>query len=449
MSKKKEQGPVGRTKRFFKLAGMTASVAAGYAGTKVRSAFQNKEDKERSQSEAHSKSGERIAKTLGELKGAVMKIGQMASVAADVLPRELAEALGSLQQEAPPMPYNVIAQQIEAELGAPPEMLYKSFDREPFAAASIGQVHRAVTDDDREVVVKIQYPGVDRSCDSDLAHLKLALKASGIVRMPRKQVNALFEEIRERLHEELDYCNEADNVRLFREIHANDDFVVLPKVIGERSAQRVLTLTYEPGDRLSQIDEKDYDQETRDQIGRNIFNIVCKQIFDKKILHADPNPGNFAFRPDGRVVLYDFGCVKHLKPEVVSAYRDILTSGIAEDYLGVEKGLLGVGARNPNGPPIDPEYYKDWRDLFLTPFLQAEPFDYGTSKLHDEVIKRVPGVMKRLRSFQPPVELIFIDRVIAGQYGTLRKVKSRGHFLEILEPFLALEQAKYTVPGHE
>ena len=134
---------------------MTASVAGNMAVTKVRSLFQNDEDAEAARAESHRESGNLIAQTLGELKGAVMKVGQMASIAHDVLPKELSEALGKLQREAPPMDYAVIAEQVERELGAPPERLFTRFDREPFAAASIGQVHRATTDDGREVVAMV------------------------------------------------------------------------------------------------------------------------------------------------------------------------------------------------------------------------------------------------------------------------------------------------------
>ncbi|MEO1268440.1 MAG: AarF/UbiB family protein, partial [Myxococcota bacterium] len=182
--------PVSKSKRFFKLAGMTASVAGNYAKSKLKSVFKNAEESARQQAESYQESGERIAKTLGELKGAAMKIGQMASVASDVLPKELSSALKSLQNEAPPMSFDVIASQIEQEFGARPEILFNHFDPEPFAAASIGQVHRAQVDDGREVVVKVQYPGVDSSVDSDLAHLKLALRASGLVKMNRKAFNS-------------------------------------------------------------------------------------------------------------------------------------------------------------------------------------------------------------------------------------------------------------------
>lgn len=428
--------PTTRGQRFAKLAGMTASVAANYAKNRLSTAFKNAEQTAIDRAAHYAQSGERIAQTLGELKGAAMKIGQMASVAQDVLPKELAQALTKLQKEAPPMSYEVIAEQIQRELGSRPEHLFSHFSREPFASASIGQVHRARTDDGREVVEKVQYPGVDTSVDSDLAHLRLALRASGLLKLSKENLNVLFGEIRARLHEELDYTHEADSVRLFRKFHASKPYVSIPEVVGERSSQRILTLTYVPGDNINDLDARGYTQEARDRIGHHLFELFLEQMFRLGSIHADPNPANFAFRPDGSLVVYDFGCVKELKPEIVKAYASTILSGIREDYDGVERGLIALGARNTAGPPVEAAYYKEWRDVLLEPFARPEPFDYAKSTVHEAVVARAPTILKRIASFQPPVEVVFIDRVLAGHYGNLRKIRARGRFLELVMPYL-------------
>jgi predicted unusual protein kinase regulating ubiquinone biosynthesis (AarF/ABC1/UbiB family) len=430
--------PVTKRRRLFRLAGMTAQVAGGYAKSRIKSVFQSSEAAALDQQRTHERSGALIAKTLGELKGAVMKVGQMASVARDVLPREIAEALQTLQREAPPMPFDVIAEQIERELGSAPESLFARFDRVPFAAASIGQVHRATTDDGREVIVKVQYPGVDDAVGSDLAHLKLALRASGLLRIKKKALDAVFAELKLRLLEELDYCNEADNVRFFGEAYRDHDDVVVPLVVGERSSQRVLTLTYEPGDHMH--DTSGYSQEVRDRLGAALFRLLAGQIFDLRVVHADPNPANFAFRPNGTIVMYDFGCIKRLDEEIVQAYLHTIRCGIEEDYEGVEQGLLRLGARNPEKPPVAHEYYKLWRDIFVQPFASDEVFDYGTATLHRQALEHVPDFIARhITSFTPPAELVFVDRVVVGHYGNLRRLGARGRFRELLEPYL--EQA--------
>jgi predicted unusual protein kinase regulating ubiquinone biosynthesis (AarF/ABC1/UbiB family) len=427
--------PVSKSRRAFRLASMTASVAGRQAATRLKSAFQTAESAAKSKADTYKENGKRIAETLGDLKGAAMKIGQMASVANDLLPKEITNSLTKLQKEAPPMAYEVIAEQIEKELGCAPELLFSKFDETPFAAASIGQVHRAVTDDGREVVVKVQYPGVDASVDSDLGHLKLALRASGMVQMDRKAYHILFEEIRERLHEELDYCNEADNVRMFNQFNAKRPHIVVPDVVGERSSQRVLTLTYEPGDHLTDLDSLNYSQEARDQIGRNLWSTMLDQLFDLRAIHADPNPGNFAFRPDGTLVIYDYGCVKKLTPQFTEVYADMLWSGWVEDYDAVHTGLDQLGVLRKGGPHPGNAYYKRWRDLLYNAYDQDE-FDYGKTTLHDDFLKMIPGVMKRMPSWSMPTDLIFIDRAIAGHYANLRLIRSRGPFLEMVEDAL-------------
>jgi predicted unusual protein kinase regulating ubiquinone biosynthesis (AarF/ABC1/UbiB family) len=417
---------------LLSLASMTARVAGGYTKSRIKSVFQSTEAADRDRLEQHRRAGELIAETLGQLKGAVMKVGQMASVASDLLPKEIADALGVLQREAPPMAFEVIADQIERELGAPPERLFRRFDETPFAAASIGQVHRAQVDDGREVVVKVQYPGVDDAVDSDLTSLKIALKASGLVKVQRKALDAVFAELKARLHEELDYCNEADNVRLFRDYYTDDAQVVVPAVVGERSSQRVLTLEYEAGDHASET--REYSQQIRNEIGGVLFRVLADQIFNFKTLHADPNPANFAFRRDGTVIFYDFGCVKRLDPEIVDAYRDTVRAGLDEDYDGIEDGLMRLGARVPGTPPIPADYYKLWRDIFLEPLLGDAPYDFSTSAIQRQAVRHVPKFLtKYLTSFQPPVELVFVDRVVVGHYGNLRTLGANAQYRPLLE----------------
>jgi predicted unusual protein kinase regulating ubiquinone biosynthesis (AarF/ABC1/UbiB family) len=426
----------GKTGRFAKLAGMTASVAANYAKTRLTNAFQSAEAAAKERARSYQESGERIAETLGELKGAAMKIGQMASMQGDLLPKELAQALTKLQREAPPMPYEVIAEQIEKELGKSPESLFTRFEQTPFASASIGQVHRARTDDGREVVVKVQYPGVDGSVGSDLSHLRLALRASGLLKSASiNNLDGLFAEIRARLEEELDYCNEADNVRAFAAYHAKHDFLVVPAVIGERSSQRVLTLEYQPGDTIHQLDGPQYTQEIRNRIGENIFKMVLGQLFENHALHADPNPANFAFRPDGSIVIYDFGCVKKVPDAIVVAYARTLQAALDEDYAAVEEGMIALGARRVEGPPVEPELYRFWRDILVRPFI--EEFDYGESQVHERAREAAPMFLKHLPSFQAPVEVVFIDRVAIGHYGNLRKLRARGRFGDLVRGAIA------------
>ncbi len=429
-----------RAGRFMKLAGMTASVAGRYAGDRVRRVFSS-EDEETRLSRTYDRMAEDIASTLGELKGAVMKVGQIASQTQDLLPKEFSQALQKLQKEAPPMPYEMIRQQILRELGSDPDVLFRRFDREPYAAASIGQVHRAQLQDGQEVIVKVQYPGVDKSCDSDLKQLRLALKMGGLLKIPKEVVDQLFEEIRQRLHEELDYENEARNIARFREFHCNDEGVLIPAVIKQFSSRRVLTLELVEGDHISAITPERYNQDTINRIGHRIFTTMADQLFRFHCIHGDPHAGNFAYRPDGTIILYDFGCVKDLKPEIVEAYRHTLIAALHGDYEALDRYMIDLGVRVEDKPPIDSAYYAMWRDILIRPFVDSDtPYHFADSDIHQQVAVKTPTIWKYMDRLKPPVESIFIDRMIAGHYWMLKRLGVQAAFRSELERYLAVEQ---------
>ncbi|MGM0563731.1 MAG: ABC1 kinase family protein [Pseudomonadota bacterium] len=431
--------PATRGRRFMKLAGMSASVAGRYAGDQMKRAFQSSEQRESGRSDYYRKVGEDITETLGELKGAVMKVGQIASQAKDLFPEEISQALTKLQREAPPMDFAVIEEQITRSLDGPIDKLFAEFDREPYAAASIGQVHRARTHDGQEVVVKVQYPGVRDAVDSDLSHLRFALRASRLIKVKKSIADAYFDEIRTRILEELDYVNEAANLNLFREFHRqHDSKIVIPRVVDALSTHEVLTLTYEPGDHLDEVAGKGYEQAVINDIGHRLFRIMGREIFELKAVHGDPHPGNFAFRPDGSIVMYDFGCIKKLDPHIVHHYREIVIAGLEGDYDTLDRALIDLGGRIASGPPVEDEYYDLWREIFLRPFLGNEPFDFARATMHEEVVKHIPSAMKRMNSFQPVVGTAFIDRAVSGHYHTMRGLGVKANFSDDLYEVLDL-----------
>ena len=418
--------------RFFKLSGMTASVAGQYLGTRVAGVFRSQESYRRSLAATHDRAGNRIARTLGQLKGPVMKLGQLASLSSGLLPRELAGPLEVLRRDAPPTPYGVIAGQLEAELGAAPVQLFARFDREPYAAASIGQVHRAALADGREVVVKVQYPGIEDSVDGDLSHLRLALRATGMVGARRHAFDRFFEQIRSHVSEELDYQAEAKNARLLANFHGpRHPFVRIPEVIADRSSRRVLTLSYEGGDTLEAASR--YPQEVRDLIGDHLVRLMYSEIFELGILHGDPNPADFAFADDGTFALYDFGCLKRFTTEELCGIRDILIGVMDEDHDAIERGLVTVGARDPDGPPVDPELYRTFRELLAPALRVDEPFDLGASRIHLQAHRLLSHLRTHLRSFRLPAGLLLLQRVNLGYYGNLRKLRARVYLRPIIE----------------
>jgi predicted unusual protein kinase regulating ubiquinone biosynthesis (AarF/ABC1/UbiB family) len=427
-------------KRVMKLAGMTLSVASGYAQHRIKGILSPTKKRHDELSELYLTLGKEIAETLGELKGAAMKVGQIASQAKGLLPPEISQALEKLQKTASPLPFTVIKQQIERELDAPLELLFAWIEETPFAAASIGQVHRACTKDGHEVIVKVQYPGVRQSCDSDLLQLKVLLQMGRLVKIQGRVLNALFDEIRARIHEELDYINEANNIRLFRHCHRNDKNIVIPDVIDDLSTKQILTLTYEPGDSINEVKSPRYSEEVINQLGRRLFQALAKQLFLFHVVHADPQPGNFAFRPDGTLVVYDFGCVKKLKPETVEAYRAGTQAFLEEDYRRLDEAMIKLGIRIADGPPVEAEYYAFWRNILIQPFLADRSFDFATSRLHDEIVHNTPEIIRRLDSFQPAVETVYIDRVLGGHYWTLYKLGVNVSFFQDIMVYLGSNQ---------
>ncbi|MBA55876.1 MAG: ABC transporter [Pseudomonadales bacterium] len=399
---------------------MSANIAKNVASHKVKGLFRDEETHTQSQEQLYSDIGKQIAQTLGEMKGAVMKVGQIASQVKDMLPDEVASALEVLQKESPPMPYSMIRRQLIKALGDTPENLFAHFDETPFAAASIGQVHRALTKDGEECVVKIQYPGVKESCDSDLKHLKRALKLAGLVKVSADVIDQTFEEIRRMLYEELDYLHEAENIKLFREYYKDHPYIVMPELIESLSSETVLTLTYVPGDSLQQVKQPEYSQDTINLIGYRIFETFGRQIYDLRAVHSDPHPGNFAFRPDGTIILYDFGAVKLIPEETIDKLRRLVTDAIEGRVDNLDSHLLSIGVRQQGGKQPDVEFYNEWIDIVMAPFKDYAPYDFSNSNLH----RRVMGKLKRdglkyIGSFQPSPETMHVDRVISGHYWTM------------------------------
>lgn len=409
------------TKRFFKLAGMSTSIASSYAGHKVKNVFASEEQKKQNQAELLKDLGSRVAETLGEMKGAVMKVGQIASQVKDMLPPEIAEELAKLQQDSPPMPYGIIRKQLIQAFGTPPEKLFKSFDEIPFAAASIGQVHKAVTQDGEEVIVKVQYPGVDESCASDLKQIKRLLKLSGLVKVDQNIMDEVFIEIETALNEELDYVNEAKNVESFYEYYKDTDDIIIPKVYEKYSSKKVLTLSYEPGDHIDNVKEPAYSQATINAMGHRLFTEIIDQILEHGSVHCDSHPGNFAFRPDGSIIIYDFGAVKELKPEFSLALKKMITNIANENLEDVDTDLKALGFRKNDEVTLDADFYKQWIDAMWPPFGSENVYDFGNSKIHGSFVKIAKSidVFEYMELFQPAPDAFGIERVFNGHYWTL------------------------------
>lgn len=435
MAKEKPvRGSTTPASRLLRLTGMTTSIASRVAGHQVRKLFQSDEAISRDRERLMRDVGRQVAQTLGEMKGAVMKVGQIASQMQDLLPAEIAEALTVLQKASAPMPFSIIRRQLRQQLGGEPAELFAHIDEKPFAAASIGQVHRATTRDGRDVVVKVQYPAVRESIASDMRHLRRILRLGALFKVDEVTLDAIFSEIRVQLEEELDYEKEAENIRLFRQFHADDAWLVIPEVVAELSSSQVLTLIYEPGDDLDAVGNgAGYDQQVRNLIGQRLFQAIGRQMFGLRQVHCDPHPGNLAFRPDGTLVMYDFGAIKRLPEEDLKALRTLMHAAYASDFPAVDAALIDLEVRKREGPLVEEAFYRQWIELLLPPFAE-QPFDFGRSTLHRDLLRQTRNTSWRyLESFQPSPRTLLVNRVFGGHYWTLVKLGVNASFRDQVE----------------
>jgi len=429
MSKKFADTP---SKRFFKLSAMSARVAGSYASSKIRQAFSDEDDKGQAQSLLYSEIGEQVMQTLGEMKGAAMKMGQVASQLQHVLPAEFTEQIAKLQQHSPPMPFAVIEKQIQNELGFLPAQLFAHFDVQPFAAASIGQVHKATTHDGREVVLKVQYPGVYQSCRSDLVHLKRIFTLSGLFKVDKSVMDALFAQIEAQLMDELDYKKEAHNLQEFGEFHSDNAKVIIPQVIDEFSTERVLCLSYEPGEHIADLRSAGYSQEQINTAAVNLVSAILQELLYHLRVHCDPHPGNFAFRKDGSVIIYDYGAVTNVEDLVIDQYIELATAALNQEFEAIDGLLLKLGVRNPVAAEVSPQLYQKWYKEFIQPALDEVRPKQILAKVQPAIKNNMKEMMALRGAFQPTTTTIFINRVLGGLFLNLAQMDTDVDFKPII-----------------
>ncbi|WP_157938023.1 ABC1 kinase family protein [Acinetobacter junii] len=416
-------------KRFLKLAGMTASIASKSVANSIRNLTADEEQKNAARSQLFQDIGIQIADTLGEMKGAVMKVGQIASQYKDIFPPEVAKAIAKLQRQAPAMPFAAIQQQVEKELGKPLNQIFSSFETDPFAAASIGQVHRAILPNGQAVVVKVQYPGVDQACESDLKQVRLALRLMGVLKIDKKLQDQLFKEIQDSLSAELNYEIEAQNLEVFKTFHEKlDQQVIIPTVYKDYSSRRVLTLSYEKGESIETAST--WSVETRNQIGRRIVRALGQEIFFLRRFHCDPHPGNFAFREDGSVIIYDYGSVKTLSPEIVQHFKSLVNAARQENIAQVEDLLVELKALAEKEKFPD-ELYSQWIEILLRPL--STHYDFAENSSHHDGMRLVKKSLKYWDVFKPSPDTLMVNRTVSGHYWNLIHLKVHDNLNDLFE----------------
>lgn len=416
-------------RRFMKLASMTASIATKTLSNSIKNLTADEEQKNAARSQLFQDIGIQIADTLGEMKGAVMKVGQIASQYKDIFPPEVAKAISKLQRQAPAMPFAEIKAQVEKELGKPLDKIFKHFDETPFAAASIGQVHKAILPNGEQVVVKVQYPGVDEACESDLKQVRLALRLMGVLKIDRKLQDRLFQEIQESLDNELNYQIEAQNLEVARTFHAAlDDKIIIPQVFKDYSSRHILTLSLEQGENIETAST--WSQRTRNTLGRRLLRAMGQEIFYLKRFHCDPHPGNFAFRQDGSVVIYDYGGVKTLSNDVVHHFRQLIHAARAQDIAEIEQHLDALQAISALGK-FPEDLYLQWLEVLMRPLTTH--YDFAENSAHHDGVELVKSSLKYWDVFKPSPDTLMVNRTVSGHYWNLIHLKVHDNLNDIFE----------------
>ncbi|MEM9387358.1 MAG: AarF/ABC1/UbiB kinase family protein [Pseudomonadota bacterium] len=375
----------------------------------------------------------RVSQALGEMKGAAMKVGQMLCVHEGLLPPEVCEVLQSLQRDAPPVPFDRMRTVLEAEVPGGLSQ-FAELASVPLAAASIGQVYRGRLVDGREVAVKVQYPDIDRVVQADLKNLKKLVGAL-VAMVVEIDFEPFWVELRDRLLEELDYRQEAKNIARMSALYADDPSIVVPQVIEQASGQRVLTMEYEPGIDAQAACSDRYDAALRDQWGERHLRFVMRGLIEHRFLHADPNFGNFAFREDGSMIVYDHGCVASVEPAVAEGCAQILRDCIAQDLAALPHSLHALGVYDRKSGARAPAHLVEPIGQELLDIAGPEPYRFSkVSRLYDTVLDADGSFLRELSRLELPPELTFVNRTLSGVFGNLCRLRARGHWAEVLSP---------------
>jgi len=384
-----------------------------------------------------------VADTLGTMKGVLMKIGQLASYVDDGIAPPARRILGRLQDSVPPMSPELAAGVIEAELGATPERIFKEWDPLPIAAASIGQVHRAITADGQAVAVKVQYPGIAETIAADLGNVAL-IRSLLKMAVPSQDVTALIEELRERISEELDYVREAENQRRFAAHFDGHPTARVPKIIDELSTARVLTSELAAGVRFGEM--LHWSQEEKDLAAETIYRFTFRSLYELRAFNGDPHPGNYLFEPGGQVTFLDFGLVKYFTPGELDPLIQMIESlCIREDPEGFRRAMEEADFLEP-GAPIPTEDVVAHMSLFYDSIRERGPRTM-TSAYSSAVARRYMDFKSPLAAYAKiPRPYVIVQRINLGLFAILGEMHATADWRGISEEIWPFVQAPPSTP---
>lgn len=426
--------PSGRVGRMLRLGGLTSGILGGMVATGVRQMAQGERPRLPGLLLTPA-TAERITRDLGQMRGAAMKLGQMLSMDTGlVLPPEMTAVMAALRAEAPHMPPKQLQGVLNAEWGEGWYGRFARFDVRPFAAASIGQVHRATTRDGRELAIKVQYPGIRASIDSDIDNLAALLRLPGLV--PRgMDLAPMLREAKRQLHQEADYQSEARNLVAFHELMAASDVFRLPVFHADLSTPQVLAMSHIDSQPIEAL--ADAPQALRDHVAAHLIELVLRELFIFCLMQTDPNLANYRFdAATGRIVLLDFGAVMAIDPALARDFRRLLNVALDGDPAATRDAMLRIGYFDGATAPRHQALIMEMFDTAMAPLRQTEPFDFGRSDLVATLrdMGLAMGSDRDLTHVPPPATL-FLHRKIGGIFLLAAKLGARVGLRSMLERY--------------
>jgi predicted unusual protein kinase regulating ubiquinone biosynthesis (AarF/ABC1/UbiB family) len=440
-----------RGRRNLDIATLGLQVGGTYASTAARKLFASTERRVELDRERELRTADAITERLGNMKGALMKLGQMASYVSEGLPEPMRAALAELQSNAPPMSAELAAGVIERELGAPPEKVFVEWDPVPIASASIGQVHRAIVVDpttgtERAVAVKVQYPGVGEAIEADLRNAGLlgSLLKQGFSGLDPDDMVAEF---RERLIDELDYELEAANQQMFADYYRGHPFIHVPDVIGSHSTARVLTSELVTGATWNEMLE--WSQDERNLTGECLFRFVFRSLYGMHRFNGDPHPGNYLFHGGGRITFLDFGLVKHFTETEMATFIGMVRSAAYEHNVPAFRRIVEEAGMLRRGAPADDEAIGEYFGQFYESVRDDKVVTWS-SEYASRIVRHTFDRSSPISQFATvPRAFVFIQRINLGLYALLGELRATGNYRRMAEEVWPFVQGPPSTPMAE
>jgi predicted unusual protein kinase regulating ubiquinone biosynthesis (AarF/ABC1/UbiB family) len=423
--------PTGKVGRAL-AGGHTAAKVGGKMLTYyAKRPFLSREAQKRAKEEASQAGAQMLFSGLSLLKGTALKMAQQLSLEMDMLPEAACKELAKAYHQVPPINKALVRKVVQDGLGQPPEEIFREFDLTAFAAASLGQVHRAVDGDDHVLAVKVQYPGIAKTIDNDVALLRQMLRPL----IQSEHLLPTLAEVVDRLREEVDYLQEAKNLHYFAD-HLNVEGVRIPEVRTDMTAGTVLTTTLMPGKTLGVWLAGNPKKEAKEIVVQRLNKILLKGLYELNVFHADPNPGNFIIADDLTIGLVDFGCVKRLEPKFIEAYRQLVLSAAHHDTEAHLKNMINLGMVSANLENEKLEEIKEISNVigeWFGALYAEEQFDFSA---HPGFIADGKLVMQRFHNLRRYVKInpdfLFLERT---RYGLLRLFEQMGVLVRFRNDF--------------